>query len=147
MHPLSATGDKQFAEHQYSVAILTYNQLIKDYPANKAGYFNRALCLYYTENYAQAIYDFEESLSLDSFYTKAAVAKAFSLEKKGDLKAAVACYTLLSTEIKNNYGLQKRIQNYKIAVSVSKNWYYMLSMLLVVVILLAVVAKSFAKRV
>jgi len=146
LHPLSLAGNQQFSLHQYDAAMVSYNQLIQYFPDNKAGYFNRGLCLYKTENYAQAIYDFEECLILDSIYIKAAIAKAFSLEKKGELKAAIASYTLLNGKVERTYLLHKRIQNYELAVLLSKKWYYMLAMLLIAVILLALVSKSFAKR-
>ena len=146
IHPLSLLGDQQFANKQFELALISYNQLIQEFPDKKEGYFNRGLCLYATEKFSEAIFDFDECTGMDSSFSEAQLMKGFALEKRGDLKEAMAEYKNLQSRNTNRTLLDRRIKNYQLAVVVSKSWYYMIAIMLVVILLMAVIVKSIAYR-
>lgn len=135
-----------FDEKDYNAALVTYNLLIQEFPERKEGYFNRALCLYKTEKYAESIFDFEESFALDTLLREARLMKGFAFEKQGNLKEAMSVYESLLITDATLFPLKERIKNYHTAVFISKSWYYMVAIFLVVIILIAVVAKSLSYR-
>lgn len=141
-HPLSLQADQQFEQREYDAALVTYNQLIQEFPERKEGYFNRGLCLYKTEKYSEAIFDFDEAFKIDSLLTDAQVLKAFSLEKQGDQQAAMFLFQNLFDQHTMPALLNRRIKNHELAVMLSSKWYYMIALALLLFLLVTVVAKT-----
>ena len=145
-HPLFAAAEIQFNQKNYEAALVGFNQLLQEFPEKKECYFNRGLCLYKAEKFSEAIFDFDESISMDSALADAQLMKGFSLEKRGDLKEAMAVYKNFPESNTNHTLLNRRIKNYQLAVIVSSKWYYMIAMMLVVILLMAVVVKTSSYR-
>lgn len=146
VHPLSASAEKQFQSNDYEAALLSYNQLIQEFPDRKEGYFNRGLCLYKTDKYSEAILDFNDCLQMDSDLVAASFLKAMSLQKRGDIGEAM---NLLGGIVEGDatiYSVAKRIKNYRLAVYLSTRWYYMLAMSLVLILLMILVINIFSSK-
>ncbi len=146
IHPLSLSTQTEYKSGNYNGALLSYNNLIQEFPHRKEGYFNRGLCLYSTEKFSEAVFDFETAFDIDTLLTEALLMKAFALENQGKAKEAVAQYEFLSVNHATIFPLQQRIKNYYIAVYISSKWYYMVAILLVIVILITVTVRSFSYK-
>ena len=139
-------GEAQFEQKQFDSAIISFNQLIGEFPQKKEGYFNRGLCFYKLDKYDTAISDFEKCLQIDSVFKEAEYLKALSLQKKGALKSAYTAFEVLNTKYTGYNGLKKRVFNYRLAVILSTNWYYMLAIMFMIIILFAIVSKSYSYK-
>lgn len=137
---LSATdAENFFAQQQFDSALSVYNSLIEEYPDTLPLYFNRGLCYYKLNKLNQAIADLDFVLAHDSANKEALYLKALCLEKKGEQEASVKVLQGLYAIDQNYNDVAKRIQNYRLAVYLSRNWYYMVAMALLVIIFLATV--------
>ena len=137
--PLFTEANQQFEHQQYDSALGNFNLLLQQNPEQKESYFNRGLCLYYTEKFNEAILDFNECLLLDSVFDEAQFLKGLSLQKTGELKAAMYEYQNIH-ERNTAYGLlDKRIKNYRFAVYLSTRWYYMIVMAVLLLLLITLV--------
>lgn len=132
-------AENYFAQQQFDSAITIYNQLIEEYPDTPALYFNRGLCHYKLNQPKEAITDFDFVLAQDSANKEALYLKALSLEQKGEREASVKVLERLHAIDENYNDVAKRIKNYRLAVYLSRKWYYMVAMALLVIIFLATV--------
>lgn len=140
-HPLSVSGQSAFEAKNYESALIFYNQLIQAFPEREEGYFNRGLCLYNQEKYSEALFDFDQAITLDTLLSEAKLMKGFSMEKRGDIEEAMTQYAILSNDRLNEFPLQSRIKNYHLSVFISKSWYYLLSLFLVSVLFIVLAAR------
>lgn len=132
-------AENYFAQQQFDSAISIYNQLIEEYPDTLTLYFNRGLCYYKLNQPKEAIADFDYVLTQDSVNKEALYLKALSLEQKGEREASVKVLERLRAIDENYNDVGKRIKKYRLAVYLSRNWYYMVAMALLVIIFLATV--------
>lgn len=132
-------AENYFTHQQFDSAILVYNQLIEEYPDTLSLYFNRGLCYYKLNQPAKAVADFDYILMHDSLHKEALYLKALSLEQSRKQPAALNTLEKLYELDKNYNDVAKRIKNYRLAVYLSRNWYYMIAMALLVIIFLATV--------
>ncbi len=139
IHPLFTEASQQFENKQYDSALTNFNQLLQQYPEKKESYFNRGLCLYSTEKFSEAILDFNECLTLDSVFDDAQFLKGMSLQKSGELKAAMHEYSNIHERNTGYDLLDKRIKNYRFAVYLSTRWYYMIMMAVLLLLLITLV--------
>ncbi|MFN8300364.1 MAG: hypothetical protein U0T75_14785 [Chitinophagales bacterium] len=139
LHPLFIEGNRQFANEQYDSALISFNALIQDCPDKKEAYFDRAICLYKTHRYSEAIQDFDLCLDMDSLMYDAKFLKSLSEQKAGNLHAAMAGFTWLQERTTNYPLLNKRINNYHLAVLIANRWYYMIAMAVIVLVLMVLV--------
>jgi len=153
IHPMFQQGLEQYKRGEFDSALGSFNQIIEEYPEHKEGYYNRALCLYQSKKYDEAITGFEQCLKIDSCYTQARWMKAQALQQMGKGKSAL-------TELKNaiilcednNVGVTdinhtgKRIRLYIFAVYISKNWYYMIALTFLFIVLMGVSIKMMAPK-
>ncbi len=141
-------AENYFAQQQFDSAITIYNQLIEVYPDTPALYFNRGLCHYKLNRPKEAITDFDFVLVQDSANKQALYLKALSLEQIGEREASVKVLESLRAIDENYNDVAKRIKNYRLAVYLSRKWYYMVAMALLVIIFLAsVVTLKTSRRV
>ena len=146
IHPLSAEGDLQFSQNNFDSALICYNQLLQVFPEKKECYFNRGLCLYKTEKFSEAILDFDECLSQDTAFLIAEFLKGISLQKSGSLKEAMSEFTLLSMKDATIFNVAKRINNYQLAVFISKNWNLMIAMAVILILLVALATNVLSSK-
>jgi tetratricopeptide (TPR) repeat protein len=132
-------AENYFAQQQFDSAISIYSQLIEEYPDTLTLYFNRGLCYYKLNQPKEAITDFDYVLTQDSVNKEALYLKALSLEQKNEREASVKALERLRAIDENYNDVGKRIKKYRLAVYLSRNWYYMVAMALLVIIFLATV--------
>lgn len=135
----AVVAENYFTHQHFDSALLVYNQLIEEYPDTLSLYFNRGLCYYKLNQPAKAVADFDYVLMHDSLHKEALYLKALSLEQSGKQPAALNTLEKLYELDKNYNDVAKRIKNYRLAVYLSRNWYYMIAMALLVIIFLATV--------
>ncbi|MCW5907811.1 MAG: tetratricopeptide repeat protein [Chitinophagales bacterium] len=144
--PTAAVAENYFAQQQFDSALSVYNQLIQEYPDTLSLYFNRGLCYYKLNQPAKAGADFNYVLAQDSLNKEALYLKALALEQNGEQEAAIKTFEKLFAIDENYNDVAKRIKNYRLAVYLSRNWYYMIAMALLVIIFLATVVTLKASR-
>ncbi len=132
-------AEKFYAHQQYDSALERYNLLLEEFPDTTLLYYNRGLCYYSLRQYEKAIKDFDQSLLSDSLFKDAWYAKALALEKKGDKSASRQVFNKLYAIDKNYDEVAKRIKTDRVAVYLSRNWYYMIAMAVLFIIFLATV--------
>lgn len=145
-HPVSAAASKQFEYKEYDAALLSYNQLIQEFPERKEGYFNRGLCLYKTDKFSEAILDFSSALQIDSTLVSASFLSGRCLEKRGDVKEAMQLFGGIPKEDALIFSIPKRIKNYELAVFVSSYWYYMMAVVFIVIALIALATTTISDK-
>ena len=145
-HPLSSTASKQFEYKEYDAALLSYNQLIQEFPERKEGYFNRGLCLYKTDKFSEAFLDFSSALQIDSALVPASFLSARCLQRRGDLTEAMQVFRGIPKEDALIFSIPKRIKNYELAVFVSSYWYYMMAVVFIVIALTALAATTISGK-
>ena len=83
-------GEDYYIQRRFDSAAACFSGVIHEYPQSKEGYYNHGLTMYHSGKFAEAIADFNHSLSLDSQFIEAQFMEAISLERKGDLKTAIS---------------------------------------------------------
>jgi tetratricopeptide (TPR) repeat protein len=130
----------QQLEHlQYDSALIGFDSLIQNNPGEKELYFNRGLAHYHLKQFDSAAADFNQCLAMDSNFSDAAYMLGLSLGESGKIEAALKVLKTVPQQNKNYNHAQKCIKTYRIAVFISKAWYYMIAMALVVFIMIALV--------
>ncbi len=114
--------------------------------ANKAIHYNRGLEFYSRDKYPEAILSFDSCLLLDSSFIDARFMKAITLEKAGNLTEALNEFKRIKNKNPRYDDIDKRIGNYYLTIYLSKNWYYMITMLFIVVLIMAIVVKTVAYK-
>ncbi len=143
-----AEAEEFYVRQQYDSALERYTLLLKEFPDTTLLYYNRGLCYYSLQQFDEAINDFNQSLRSDSLFKDALYAKALALEKKGDKAASRKVFNTLYSVDKNYDELAKRIKTDRVAVYLSRNWYYMIAMAVLFIIFLAtIVTVKTSKRI
>lgn len=139
-------GEKYFNQHRFDSAAACFSAVIHEYPQNKDVYFDHGLTMYNSGKFAEAIADFNHSVSLDSQFIDAQFMEAISLERKGELKAAINDLEQIRTKNRDYDEVDKRINNERFAVYIAEKWYYMVAIIFLGIILIAIIAKTVSSR-
>ena len=145
-HPLSRRGNNQFIEKNYESALLTYNELIQEFPERKEGYFNRGLCLYRSGKFSEAILDFNDCISIDSQFVAAKFLKGMCIQSRGDLNDAFQIFSEIASQDATIFSVNKRIKTYELSVYIATRWYYMIALLLLTILLFALITGIMSGR-
>jgi tetratricopeptide (TPR) repeat protein len=143
---LSQIANSAYQAGQFDSALVMYSRIIAEGPNKKEGYYNRGLCYYKLNRFAQAQSDFTRCLQIDSVFEDAIFIKIITLQKQDDWTGASNEFKRLNTTYTGYKELKKRIQYHLISVSISRNWYYMIAIMFLFIILVAVAAKSYTVR-
>ena len=145
----SSSYQKAQADYEaarYDSAIVSFNQLIVEFPAKKEAYYNRGLCYYHMNKPVEAAHDFDTCIQIDPVFQDAIFMKCLVLQKQGDWKSSFNEFKLLNTSYSGYNEVKKRIQYYHASVYICRNWYYMIAIMFMFIILVGVLAKTYAIR-
>jgi len=144
--PMCTEGQGYFLQHRFDSAAIYFTKVIQQHPERMEGYYNRGLTFYRLRMYNEAVSDLNRCMNITPANLDAQFIKAVSLEKGGNVRAAIKEFELLHAK-KNDYDeVEKRIKNYRFAVYISEKWYYMLAIMFLVVVLMAIIARSLPYR-
>jgi tetratricopeptide (TPR) repeat protein len=145
-HPLFQKANAAFERQEYDTALIFYNQLIDTQPEQKENYFNRGLCFFKARKFSEALNDFNQSLRLDSSFHQAHYMKVLILQQTANWKEAEKELALFDTNSAEYKILQKNVFYHRIAVTLSRNWYYMVAIMFLFILIVGVAAKSLSYR-
>ena len=91
-------GLKQAKNQDYQSALKSFNRVIEIDPDDGRAFFNRGICYITSENYDQALSDFDNAEAKDFTCLELKLNRAIALDKKGETQKAIGEYKLILHE-------------------------------------------------